>query len=313
MTRGRLVLALGLLALAGSLLVATAFEAVAARRPMEDALVKTGATVERAVATPVPLLTDPAGAPDLALVAPWRGLVDSERRLLEEFVADGGELWLFSEEPLLVAWDGVAVRASPGRVFASDGAPARLVLPGGTEIASTGDLRALDLAGSALEPLIMTTSDAFRDTNGNGRLDAGEPAGPFVAAASAARSDGRVVVAASRDVDAYAALVAKGVIAAGPGTRAVVLYSESAAPLSDLPRLLLSIAALPAAGPYAAAALVALALALLVLATQDKKGATNARHRDEDILAAERARLSESPKPRALTLLGLTRNKGESP
>lgn len=225
--------------------------AVAAAPPsaLEEALVEQGHEVRRAAASPLPALAQD-GADAVVLASPG-ALPAAEQRALLRYVEGGGTLLLAGPAPDAMPRVGGAVRVHPGLVYDVNGGPPEL--PGSRD--ALPGARSLDLDGSAYAPLARTGGDAFRDSDGDAKLSLGEPAGPFIVAASAKVGAGRVVLVAVDDASSLA--YAPGLLsdAVPLGAERVVLLEPHGAWAAPA-RALLHAAALASASLLAAAALL---------------------------------------------------------
>ena len=276
MKRGVAIPLLALAALALLYLGAVvAVVAGAPASPLERGLEARDLPVERALCSTLPdLRASPGPVALVVLVAPGE-LPDAEREALRAHVERGGHLWVLSPAPSARAlWDGaLRAHAFPGFVYASNGSAPALALADAGLLSASGFL-ALDADPEAYDPVLTADERAFRDTNGNRRLDTGEPGGPFTVAAQADVGAGRVVVVGVEDAsllpDAFSTALARGL----PEGRVVVVDS-ALAPAWTAPGLgVLALAGLPA-GSLLAAALLVLAggAALLLVLTRGEDAA----------------------------------------
>ncbi|GEM_PF-3733021 len=182
--------------LSGAYVVA-AQVAAAQRAPtaLEQSLGSGGLRVERAVASPLPVLERPSGAPEVVVLAGAGAIPAAERAGLASFVKSGGEVWVVGSSPQpaqLGAGDAWALQVLAGQIVASDTAAPALATASGAKVHVEGAL-ALGAAGSAFSPYLRAPLESFRDSNGDGRLNEGEPSGPFLAGVTAKLGQGRLV------------------------------------------------------------------------------------------------------------------------
>ncbi|HVL48877.1 MAG TPA: hypothetical protein VM889_10000 [Candidatus Thermoplasmatota archaeon] len=237
------IAAFALSSLLGLATVASAIDlATAPEDGPEKAFATRGWDVIR-TASPLAWIGDAARDPDAVVVAGRRIVLDAERAVLWSYAERGGDVWILSSDPSLARRPGAseAPRVLAGIVHGVEDAKAP-VLSKGITFGASG-LLAIDPGETGFDPIALATGRAYRDTNDNARLDAGEPAGPFAVAVAARHGEGRVVfVAASRpgrlEPEALEALVDP------PTGDARLVYSPD-----------------PSARPIAAAGLFALAVA----------------------------------------------------
>lgn len=183
------LLCLGVTASAG---FALANESAVSDIPLASSLREGGWTVETAAAPLHALRIDPL-PPELLIVGGSHTLTQPETDAILRFARAGGEAWLVAPVPEGAFARFDPPRAAAGAIYDEAGDPASS--HDGT--LSAEGLRALLLPHDGWVALHSTESDAFRDTNGNGVLDEGEPVGPFVVAAGRPHGAGRVVVVAA--------------------------------------------------------------------------------------------------------------------
>lgn len=277
-------LAIALVVLAGAApAYLTCVEVALARAPLtplEEGLDARGLAPARALGSSLGDLRASDALSLVVLLGP-PPLPDAERAALRRHVEAGGELWIVSRDASLVALDGddaLRAQAYPGFLYAGNGSSPRVQVAD-QGVAEMRGLFALDL-GAAWEPLLVTDRQAFRDTNGNGRLDGGEPGGPFVAAARAKLGDGRIVVIGADDADAIPPEVASAL--ARDARAGTALLVDHTAPAWAAPGLrVLAVTGLPAGSLLAAAFVVAAALGLLLLLASRRDDARAERAGDD--------------------------------
>lgn len=206
-----------------------------------------------AAASALPALAQ-QGADVVVLAAP-SALPAAEQKALQRFAEAGGTLLLVGPDPAIMA---PGVRVHPGLVYGEGGAPPRLqdstdALPGA---------RSLDLGETSFTPLAQTDGRTFRDSDGDGKLSLGEPAGPFTVAAEAIVGAGRVVLVGVEDPDALAKApnLLDAALGGSPG-RIVLVEPHGAWAVPAL--VLVHAAALSSASLLAAAALLLAAAGVL--------------------------------------------------
>lgn len=192
----------------------------------------------------------------------------SERETLSTYVEAGGTLWIVTRSPVVAApWDPQHESADPypGLLYASDGGPATLRTRGGVPSDGAGVAALRLVAQDGLAPVLTADADAFRDTNANGRLDEGEPGGPFVVGAERLMGDGRVLLLAMRPESALAPEVINDLAPALDAD--VLIVRRGAAPAAWAPvEPLATLSGLPLArDPLALTALLAFAGAAYLL------------------------------------------------
>lgn len=253
----------------------------AAPTPLETGLEARDLTVLRAPASALPDLRGAPEAPALVVLVNPGSLLEGERNALRAHVEGGGALWVLSPHPSRLAlWDdaSIAADAFPGFLYAggNGSAPRLALVEEGAAVSALGFL-ALDLDGDEWQPVLTADATAFRDTNGNGRLDRGEPGGPFVVAARADVGEGRVLVMGVEDANLVPAELASalarglrdgGVLVVADGARAGAWTGPGVTALG--------LAALPSGSLLAAALLLVAAgglLALVLLRSDDEADA----------------------------------------
>lgn len=158
-------------------------------------LADAGASVTSGVDSPLLALHASRVAPRVLILLDPRSLTSAESADVTRHADAGGDVWLFSRQPDLVlpSLRG-RLAARPGTIYTSGGSAPGLTDADGRRTVGPSFV-ALDTAnGTTARPLLATDVDAFRDTNANGVLDAGEPPGPFVVATALAQGNGRIVV-----------------------------------------------------------------------------------------------------------------------
>lgn len=300
-----LLMAVGALALA----YLAAVEAAVARAPatpLENGLADRGIDVHRAPASALPdLRTAPTPFALVVLVHP-PPLPDAERDALRAHVESGGALWILSPDPhgrALWSDDALQATAFPGFIFGMNGSAPRLTLPEGDTVDAIG-FQALELKGDAWTPLLTADARAFRDTNGNRRLDAGEPGGPFVLAAQADVGEGRITIMGGETPDLVPQTLALAFSRTLRDGDALVVDATRGDAWAGPGRGVLALAALPA-GSLVAAGLVVLAAAgllLLALAKPEEEDAAG-EGASGRLVADYLARLRERNRPEDTRLI----------
>lgn len=285
--------------------------AAAPASPLERGLEARGLDVSRALGSSLPdLKSSPGPVALVALVAP-ADVPAAERDALRAHVEAGGVLWVLSPYPSERAlWDGAPLaRAFPGFLYGANGSAPVLALEDQGTLSSLGFLALRTgaddtAAGGPYRPLLSADERAFRDTNGNRRLDGGEPAGPFVVAAEAAVGKGRVVVVGVEDAALVPESLATALSRGLPEGRVVVIDGAAPGAWAGPGLRVLALAGLPAGSLLAAALLLVAAAALLLLLLG--RGDDAAREREEPALRLSDsylARLRERGRPEDLRLL----------
>lgn len=264
------LLAAGILS-AGYLGAVAAAVAGAPASPVERGLEARALTVVRALGSPLPdLAASPEPVALVVLVAP-HDLAAAERDALRAHVEGGGVLWVVSPAASdRVLWGGLRATSFPGFLYAANGTAPTLDLEEQGTLTSLGFL-ALNVDPDVFSPLLTADARAFRDTNGNRKLDTGEPGGPFVVAAQADAGTGRVVVIGAEDAALLPDALATALARTLPAGRVVVVDGAAPAPWAAPGLRVLALAGLPP-GSLLAAALVVVAgaaLLLIVLARGD--------------------------------------------
>jgi hypothetical protein len=280
-----LLVAAALLAYAGvALLAAGRPGAVAAGledegRPVSAASLSAPLALRLSAETPAAVvLLDPAPA----------ALGEADR--LRSYVEEGGDLWILAPDPTVALWAGAreSVHALPGILYASNASTPTFHLAG--QAAIQPGVHALEIR-APWTARMDASAETFRDLTGDGRLETGEPSGPFVAAASLPVGRGTVTLvsldAAREPVSAsLLSLMARQM---PPGR--VLVQDAAAAPGWTAPGLVVErgLAILGATGVLATALVAAAALlgaALLAFAAV----AADAPAREASSTAAARAR-----------------------
>lgn len=305
----RLVHAGVAVALALGLYVALAMAApgLASDGPAVEALRAQGLLVERpAASVAFPLAA--AAPPALVVLAQPAGMPAGEQDALLDAVRAGATLWLVVDEAsrapdLAEAAGAAAPRAFSGPVFGRSGGAAPVDSAAGR--AEAVGLRALDVR-AGWEAVATTSDVTFRDANGNGRLDGGEPAGPFVVAAAAAVGDGRVVVLGAESLDALPPALVAHLAATLPAGEAVVLDGAVPGAWARAAKPAVAVLSLPAVNLLAAlvVAVASLAAAALLL-PRGAEPASAKRRTVPDLAAPYRRRLAGRPDAQARRMLEL--------
>ncbi|MBI4394203.1 MAG: hypothetical protein HY556_10505 [Euryarchaeota archaeon] len=154
----------------------------------------------------------------------------------------------------------------PGAIYAADGSAALVHGPEALTPLPVSGLRALNLNGSTqFVPLLATTKDSFRDTNGNARLDSGEPSGPFVFVAAAKEGDGNVIVVATESPEALPDEIVSDLASGSRAAGVVVIVDGRMLSAWSLPaRSLVTVASLP---PFDMLVAIAVTVGVVGLAT----------------------------------------------
>lgn len=264
-------LALVLVALAGAALTYLAVvEAAVARippTPVENGLEARDLRVSRALASTLPDLRSAPTPPALVVLVTPPTLPEAERNALKAYVEAGGELWVLSPSPSARAlWSDDNLKAGTlrGFLYASDGSlPTLTIEPGDLSLSGLGFL-ALDV-GAAYSEVLRADTSAFRDTNGNGRLDTGEPGGPFTVGAAARVGEGRVVVLGTEDATILPSALSTGLTRDLREGSVLILDANAPGGWAAPGIAVLALASLPAGSLVAAALLLLAAAALLLL------------------------------------------------
>jgi hypothetical protein len=277
--------------------------------PLEAVLEKNGYEITRASSTATYAISHGSTAPSLVVLVMPGWLASSEQSALRHYVQEGGDLWFISPHPESDIWQEpkTGLGTFPGALYAADGSAALVHVPDAPTPLPVSGLRALNLNGSAqFVALMSTTADSFRDTNGNARLDSGEPSGPFVFVASAKEGEGNVIVVATESPDALPAEIisdlASGSRAAGVG---VVVYGRMLSAWSLPARSILTVASLP---PFDAPVALAVTVGVVGLATSliwtpQRQSARAAATEAAATIQAARERLKTDPAPAAARIL----------
>lgn len=222
-------------------------------------------SLQRAALGLAPLLAHEP-RPALVVVSAPHALAPAESDALRAYVEAGGTAWLLlgGQDTAPLRLGSTEVRLLPGLVFHEDGSAPRLAEPAAGEDAF--GWRALDVVGESTA-LVVASADAYRDTNGNARLDLGEPAGPFTLAARIPVGEGALLVAA-RDGLADLSPAILEALAAESASGAGILLDLAGAPAWHAPVRASALAFLLAASdaqPAAALAGVGAAAFLVLL------------------------------------------------
>lgn len=227
-----------------------------------------------------------------------------EAAVLESFVREGGDLWLIGPDPRAALPEALAgtIRPLRGEVFASNGSAPEAATT--RHSVSQSGFLALD-AGAPWISELSVGAEAFRDENGDGRLEIGEPGGPFVVGAVAELGEGaiHVVGLSGRALPgADLVLAVEDLAPEGP----VVLSEPRAAPAWTIPGVALARAIATLALGGVVALLVLLGLALVgARSLLERRADDGATHEDLPARAWRDALRSESPTHPALTIQGV--------
>jgi hypothetical protein len=225
----RWIATIALLALAALLTAYLAAALAAATRddPLAASLADQGRAVSVAAGSPSAALRLDPGTPAAVLLVSPPGPLPGEEQALADFARGGGQVWILAPDGAALApVFGEMPKTLPGHVYTSAGQAAATSFEG-APLTQAG-LLALELpAGWA--PAMLVGAESFRDTDGNGRLTTGEPAGPYVLAAKYQIGSGYVgLVALDRGQAPSPSLVAALTQAFPPG-RVLVLEPPAAA------------------------------------------------------------------------------------
>ncbi|HVL48948.1 MAG TPA: hypothetical protein VM889_10360 [Candidatus Thermoplasmatota archaeon] len=252
----------GLLAASLAAVAAELIEATRAESAPEAWLGREGFAPRRALSGPAAALAWGEIEPGLVVILGQLPLLAADEAALLDFAKRGGDVWVFSHAPRAML-PSIAPETLEGPLHGWDGGDVE-VRYGSTVLRLPG-LLAFDV--DRRDMTIVTSEDTFRDTNLNGRLDVGEPAGAFGVGLARSHGDGRVVFIASADPERafgeLASPLARALEARGPS---ILLEGDATTLRETAPRVTLASAALPSQD-LAAAILVVILAGGLVLAS----------------------------------------------
>lgn len=250
--------------------------------------------VHRVAGDPATALVESAHPPAALVLLHPAAMSPSQQAILRGFVEKGGALWVLTARPLkeVLGEDAPAIQTWPGSLYQEKGARALVHAPSKTAFALP-DARALQALPPDARVLVTSDPTSFRDSNGNGVLDLGEPSGPFDVAAQVPLGVGHVVFVAAPAGLPPAALVEA--LAGDAEVSGVWVAGIADAPVAaPIAHAMLSVALQPETSLVAAILVVVVAAALLVLLLKEDVAASRPKEERQPGLDAFLAALRAS-------------------